>query len=79
MAVSAEAITAVIAAESGLDEARLTPDATLKDLDIGSLDMASVAFELEDRFGFELDPENIDPEFTIAEFVAYVQSLKRAA
>ena len=77
MAVSAEAIREVIASESGLDESELTPEATLKDLDIGSLDMASVAFELEDRFGFELDPENISPDFTIAEFTAYVQSLKR--
>ena len=78
MAISAEEIRSVIAAEAGMDEALLTPEATLATLDINSLDMASVAFELEDRFGVELDPETIAPESTIAEFIGHVQSLAPA-
>lgn len=75
MTIPAEAIRAVIAAESGIEEARLAPEATLQDLDIGSLDMASVVFELEDRFGVDIDPEDIAPDATIADFIAHVQNV----
>ena len=75
MAIPAAEIKSVIAAESGIDEGALRPEATLEDLDIGSLDMASVVFELEDRFGVEIDPDSISREFTIADFIDHVQRL----
>jgi len=76
MAISAEAIKSVIAAEAGIDETKLDPAQTLKDLDISSLDIASAVFELEDRFGIEIDPDKIDPEFTVTQFIEYVQGIE---
>lgn len=77
MAMTAEDVLAIIAAESGVDAAALRPEATLADLDISSLDVVSVVFELEDRFGVAIEPESIAPTSTIAEFVAHVTGLAR--
>lgn len=75
MAIAADAIRAVIAAESGVEEARLIDTATLAELDIGSLDVVSVLFELEDRFGVVIEPDRIAADSTVGGFIAHVQSL----
>jgi acyl carrier protein len=75
MAVTAEEVLAIIAGEAKVDLAALRPEATLTDLAISSLDVVSVVFELEDRFGLEIEPETIEPGFTIAQFVDHVVSL----
>lgn len=75
MTITAEEILSVIASEAGVDAAVLKPEATLVDLDISSLDVVSVVFELEDRFGFAIEPEDIAPTSTIAEFIDHVMSL----
>jgi acyl carrier protein len=75
MTVSTDAILGVIAEESGLDPAALRPDATFEQLDIGSLDVASTLFAIEDKFGVEIDPDQLNPASTIAEFVNLVQQL----
>ena len=78
MAISADAILAVIASEAGLDPARLAPEATLQDLDISSIDLVSAVFELEDRFGIAIEPEAIKPDFTVAQLVAHIQEIAEA-
>ncbi|WP_313439051.1 acyl carrier protein [Novosphingobium sp.] len=75
MTVSTDAILGVIAEESGLDPAALRPDATFEQLDIGSLDVASTLFAIEDKFGVEIDPDQLNPASTIAEFVNLVRQL----
>ncbi|MDF2638673.1 MAG: hypothetical protein K0R64_1657 [Novosphingobium lindaniclasticum] len=75
MTVSNEAILAVIAEESGLDTAALRPDATFEQLDIGSLDVASTLFAIEDKFGVEIDPDQLNPASTISDFVELVRQL----
>ena len=57
MAMTADDVLAIVATEAGVDPAALRPDATLADLDISSLDVVSVLFELEDRYGVEVDAE----------------------
>ena len=50
----------IIAKESGIDRAKITPDATLKDLEIQSLDAVQILFEIEDHFKITMpdrDPE----------------------
>lgn len=74
MAVSTEAILAVIAAEAGIERAALNPDATFEQLDIGSLDLASALFTIEDELGIVIDPERFALTSTIAEFVEFVSS-----
>jgi acyl carrier protein len=54
-----EEITQVIIREladvAEVDEARLTPDASLEALDIDSLDLVELGQIIEERFGVELD------------------------
>ena len=78
MAISADDIIGIMAAESGIDVDRLVPDATLQSLDISSLDVVSVMFELEDRFGISIDPDAITPDFTVGRFIAHVQAIGQA-
>lgn len=75
MAMTADEVLAIVATEAGVEASALRPDATLVDLDISSLDVVSVLFELEDRFGVEIEPENIPPTSTIAQFVDHVMSI----
>jgi len=74
MAVSADAIKSVIAAEAGLKVEDLRPDATLVELDIGSLDVVSALFAIEDEFGIEVEPESIDPTATVSQLIEQVMS-----
>ncbi len=75
MAVTADEVLNIIAAEAKLDREMLKPEATLSDLAITSLDVVSVVFELEDRFGLEIEPDTIAPTFTIAQFVEHIVKL----
>jgi len=58
-------ILALIAQETGLSIERLQPDATLATLDISSIDLVSMLFELEDRYGIEIQPEELTREMTL--------------
>ena len=51
----------IIAKESGIDRAKITPEATLKDLEIQSLDAVQILFEIEDHFKITM-PDR-DPNF----------------
>ncbi|MEO7430547.1 MAG: phosphopantetheine-binding protein [Dokdonella sp.] len=51
----------IIARESGIDRARVVPDATLKELEIQSLDAVQIIFEIEDHFKITM-PDR-DPNF----------------
>ena len=51
----------IIAKESGIDRAKITPDATLKELEIQSLDAVQIIFEIEDHFKITM-PDR-DPNF----------------
>jgi acyl carrier protein len=75
MAVTVDEVLDIIAAEASIDRAALTPEATLTDLEMSSIDVVSVVFELEDRFGLEIEPESIEPTFTIAQFTSHIVSL----
>lgn len=77
MAVTTEAILALIAAESGIDQAALRDDATFQELDIGSLDVVSVLFRIEDEFGVVIEPDSITPSATLSDFVELVSSRAR--
>jgi acyl carrier protein len=44
----------IVAQKALIDRSKLTPDASLADLNVSSLDMVEVMFALEDKFGIEL-------------------------
>ena len=75
MTITPDEVLSIMASEAKVDVAALRTEATLVDLDISSLDVVSVVFELEDRFGLEVEPESIAPTSTVAEFVEHVMSL----
>lgn len=79
MTPTRDAILDIIAEEARIDREKLLPDATLISLDIASLDVVSVLFAIEDRFGFEVPPEDIRPDATLAAFVDLIMARAAAA
>ncbi len=73
----------IVAKETGVDRARLQPEARIADLEIPSLDMVQTIFELESRFGIEIPviSDRSGAEFdTVGELVAHVlATVDRAA
>ena len=71
-----DAIFAIIAKEAHIPVEKITLQSTLKDLEIDSLDVVQIIFELEDRFGITLpdrDP-TVDTE-SVSGLVAAVERL----
>ena len=56
-----ETIFGIIAKEANIDLAKITPDSTLKELEIQSLDAVQIIFEIEDHYKITL-PDR-DPNF----------------
>ncbi|MEO6690149.1 MAG: phosphopantetheine-binding protein [Dokdonella sp.] len=65
----------IIAKESGIDRARITPDATLKDLEIQSLDAVQIIFEIEDEFKITM-PDR-DPNFDTESVKGLVDAVEK--
>jgi acyl carrier protein len=65
----------IIAKESGIDRARITPDATLKDLEIQSLDAVQIIFEIEDHFKITM-PDR-DPNFDTESVKGLVEAVEK--
>jgi acyl carrier protein len=60
MAIDRESVLDIIAEEALIDRAKLTSDATLESLGIASLDMISIVFALEEKFGLALEPSDLE-------------------
>ena len=68
-------IFAVIAKEAHIPVENITIDSTLKDLQVDSLDVVQIIFELEDRFGIVL-PDH-DPTFDTESVRGLVATVER--
>ena len=73
-----EEILALIAQETGLPRDELDMDAPLATLDISSIDMVSLLFEVEDRYGVEIEPDHIAPEMTLGQLVRRIRDKTEA-
>jgi acyl carrier protein len=71
-----DTIFAIIAKEAHIPLEKITLQSTLKDLEIDSLDVVQIIFELEDRFGITLPDKDpaIDTE-SVSGLVAAVEKL----
>lgn len=66
----------IIAKEAGIDRAKITPESTLKELEIQSLDAVQIIFEIEDHFKVTM-PDR-DPQFdteSVGGLIATVEKL----
>jgi acyl carrier protein len=64
----------LIAQEAIVDRAILKPDATLADLGISSLDLITMLFELEERFGVVIEEAEMPQMSTLGDLIAYLMS-----
>ena len=71
-----DTIFAIIAKEAHIPLEKITLQSTLKDLEIDSLDVVQIIFELEDRFGITLPDKDpaIDTD-SVSGLVAAVEKL----
>jgi acyl carrier protein len=65
----------IIAKESGIDRTKITPEATLKDLEIQSLDAVQILFEIEDHFRITM-PDR-DPNFDTESVKGLVETVEK--
>ncbi|MET0226086.1 MAG: phosphopantetheine-binding protein [Dokdonella sp.] len=65
----------IISSESGVDRARITPEATLKELEIQSLDAVQIIFEIEDHFKITM-PDR-DPNFDTESVQGLVDAVEK--
>lgn len=75
MSTVQDTIFDIIARESGVDRAKITPEATLKDLDIQSLDAVQILFEIEDHFKITM-PDR-DPNFDTESVKGLVETVEK--
>jgi acyl carrier protein len=77
LAIDRNTVLDIIAEEALVERARLTPEATLDSLGIASLDIISIVFALEERFGLTLEQADFEGVQSLGQFVDLI--LDRAA
>ncbi len=70
-----ETIFDIISKEAGIDKDKITPDSTLNDLEIQSLDAVQIIFEIEDHYKITL-PDR-DPEFDTESVKGLVDAVEK--
>ncbi|MBR0235081.1 MAG: acyl carrier protein [Clostridia bacterium] len=72
-----EELRKILIEEFNLDENDVTEDAKLEaDLGINSLELAELAFKLEDEFGIEVKDEDIPSLITVGDVANYIEEKK---
>ena len=66
-----EAVKKAIANHMGVDEAEVTPETTLEELKIDSLDVVQIVMDLEDSLGINL--EKLENVRSVQDVVDYIQ------
>ena len=64
----------IIAKEALVDRVKLVRDAKLEDLGIQSIDVISVLFEIEEKYGITLEPEDFPKVTTLGEMSDFLLS-----
>jgi acyl carrier protein len=78
MSISPDAIIDIFETETGLPRDKFRPDATLAELDIASLDLVSIAFEVEDKLGVEIKTDDFKADMTVGALIEQIQLLRSA-
>jgi acyl carrier protein len=70
-----QTVYGIIAREANLDVDKITPQSTLKDLAIPSLDAIQIIFEIEDHFKIQM-PDR-DPDFDTESVGGLVETVRK--
>lgn len=74
MKVTEDQLLELISEEAIIDRAKLNRDATLGDLGISSLDVITMLFELEERYGVVIEEGDMPAMTTLGDMVDYLLS-----
>jgi acyl carrier protein len=74
MTIDRDSVLDIIAEEALVDRAKLTPEATLESLGIASLDIISIVFALEERFGLVLEQSDLEGVQSLGQLVDLILS-----
>ena len=71
---TAERVIKVLAAHLELDEAEITAETTMEELDVDSLDTVEILMEMEDEFGVSIQPSQVKIT-KVSDLSDYIDSL----
>jgi acyl carrier protein len=74
-----ERIVSALSRATRIDPGRLLPGASLRELDVTSLDVVNVLFEVEEEFGVEIPAEAEEGMQTVGDVVARLREAVLAA
>lgn len=72
MTVSQDQLLDLIAQEAIIDRDTLKPEAKLEDLGISSLDLITLLFEVEERYGVVIEEGDMPPMTSLGEMVDFL-------
>jgi acyl carrier protein len=75
MSARDEELIDIIAEESLIDRAKLDPAAKLEDIGIDSVDMVSVIFAIEEKYGIEIAEDAFERSDTLATVLGKIGAL----
>ena len=77
MASIEERVKAIVVDVLGVDEGRVTPDASFRDdLEADSLDLVELIMQFEEEFESEISDEDAQKIETVGQIIAYIQGHK---
>ncbi len=71
---TAERVIKVLAAHLEMDEAEITAETTMDELDVDSLDTVEILMEMEDEFGVSIQPSQVKIT-KVSDLSDYIDSL----
>ena len=71
---TAERVIKVLAAHLEMDEAEITAETTMEELDVDSLDTVEILMEMEDEFGVSIQPSQVKIA-KVSDLSDYIDSL----
>lgn len=74
MKVTEPELLDLIAEEAIIDREKLSRDATLEDLGISSLDLITMLFELEERYGVIIEEADMPKMETLGEMIDFLMA-----
>ena len=74
MSAHEEELIDLIAQEALIDRAKLKPEMTLEAIGIDSVDVVSVLFALEEKYGVRVETDELSKDQTLGDVIALVET-----